>query len=220
MPPWVGSGCRQMRVATGSRSSGTASSATRSRPSAVLSVIGSRRAGRTEFARIFSVTPAGYRGPARNPRSTSAVERSRPRRDPSMSQLRTRLLALTCAAAAVLSTAHVTTADASAVSSLDSLRATHPGLDGLLDGGTPTGRAIVELDAAPTAADVAALEALGLTVQPMHRLPLALVQGSVAEIAGVVSHGIGTDVYPDEVLQYDDTASSNAMSSSIGAAKE
>ena len=137
-----------------------------------------------------------------------------------MSQLRTRLLALTCAAAAVLSTAHVTTADASAVSSLESLRATHPGLDRLLDGGTPTGRAIVELDSAPTAADVAALESLGLVVQPMHRLPMALVQGSVAEIAGAVSHGIGTDVYPDEVLRYDDTASSNAMSSSIGAAQK
>ena len=137
-----------------------------------------------------------------------------------MSQLHTRLLALTCAAAAVLSTAHVTTADASAVASLESLRVTHPGLDRLLDGGTPTGRAIVELDSAPTAADVAALEALGLVVQPMHRLPMALVQGSVAEIAGAVTRGIGTDVYPDEVLRYDDTASSNAMSSSIGAAQK
>jgi serine protease AprX len=138
-----------------------------------------------------------------------------------MSHLRTRLLALTCAAAAVLSTAGVTTADAAApTSSLTALRGTHPGLDRLLAGGTPTGRAIVEFAAVPTGAQVAALEALGLTVQPMHRLPMALVQGSVAQIAAAVTRGIGTDVYPDETLQYTDTASSDAMSSSVGAAKK
>ncbi|MBB6629242.1 S8 family serine peptidase [Nocardioides sp. KIGAM211] len=144
-----------------------------------------------------------------------------------MSHLRTRLLALTCAAAAVLSTAGITTAGpataagtvAASGSSLDVLRATRPGLDRLLSSGTPTGRGIVELDAVPTAAQVDRLEALGLTVQPMHRLPLALVQGSVAQIASAVTQGIGTDVYPDEVLQYTDTASSDAMSSTLGAAK-
>src|SRR5680860_322704 len=52
MPPWVGNGCRQTRVATGSRSSGSASSPTRSRPSAVCRVSGSRLAGSTELARI------------------------------------------------------------------------------------------------------------------------------------------------------------------------
>ena len=55
MPPWVGSGWRQISVATGSRSSGSASSPTSRRPSAVSSVIGSRRAGRTELPRIFAM---------------------------------------------------------------------------------------------------------------------------------------------------------------------
>src|ERR1700722_12901623 len=52
MPPPVGSGCRQMSVATGGRSSGVASSPTRVRPSAVRRVIGSRPAGRMVLARI------------------------------------------------------------------------------------------------------------------------------------------------------------------------
>src|SRR6478672_7744356 len=61
MPPWVGSGCRQISVATGSPSSGRASSATSLNPSAVSRVTGSRRAGSTELARIFWLTGAGYR---------------------------------------------------------------------------------------------------------------------------------------------------------------
>ncbi len=52
IPPCVGSGCRQTSVATGSRSAGSAISPTRESPSAVCSVIASRRAGSTEFARI------------------------------------------------------------------------------------------------------------------------------------------------------------------------
>ncbi|GAB3764413.1 serine protease AprX [Nocardioides ginsengisegetis] len=133
-----------------------------------------------------------------------------------MSHLRTRLLALTCAAAAVLSTTGVTSAESA---SAQALAGTHPGLARLLAGGTPTGRAIVELPSVPTAAQVSALRGLGLTVQPMHRLPMALVQGSVAQITSAVTSGIGTDVYPDEQLQYTDTASSDAMSSTVGAAK-
>ena len=74
MPPWVGSGCRQMSVATGSRSAGRASSPTRSSPSAVCRVTGSRRAGKTVLALISlivfpvpvvrgcgSVGPVGWR---------------------------------------------------------------------------------------------------------------------------------------------------------------
>ena len=139
-----------------------------------------------------------------------------------MSHLRTRLVALTCATAAVLSTTGVTSAapaTADAAVSLNTLRATHPGLDRVLTSGTPTGRAIVELSAVPSATDVSRLEALGLTVQPMHRLPLALVEGTEPQIASVVTQGAASDVYPDEVLQYTDTASSDAMSSSIGAAR-
>src|SRR6476659_7490872 len=56
-PPWVGSGCSVTSVATGSRSTGTASSPTRLRPSAVCSVTGVRRAGSTVTARISSGPP-------------------------------------------------------------------------------------------------------------------------------------------------------------------
>ncbi len=52
MPPCVGSGCRQTIVATGARSTGRASSPTRRRPSDVVRVSGSRRAGSTLFATI------------------------------------------------------------------------------------------------------------------------------------------------------------------------
>src|SRR3984957_13297907 len=51
-PPAGGSGCRQMSVAAGGRSSGCASSPTSARPSAVGRVTGSRRAGRVVLARI------------------------------------------------------------------------------------------------------------------------------------------------------------------------
>src|SRR6478609_8910684 len=46
-PPCVGRGCSVTRVATGSRSAGSASSPTSVRPSAVCSSTSSRRAGRT-----------------------------------------------------------------------------------------------------------------------------------------------------------------------------
>src|SRR6185437_15615033 len=58
IPPCVGSGCRQMSVAAGSRCSGSASSPIRCSPSSVVSVIGVRRAGRT-VAALMSVSPRG-----------------------------------------------------------------------------------------------------------------------------------------------------------------
>src|SRR4051812_39587011 len=70
MPPWVGSGCRQTRVATGSRSAGRASSPTSASPSAVCRVSGSRRAGRTELARIGGMPPFS---PTRLARPPAAV---------------------------------------------------------------------------------------------------------------------------------------------------
>src|ERR1700733_7589309 len=57
IPPAVGSGCRQMSVAAGGRSSGCASSPTSARPSAVCRVTGSRRAGRIVLARISVMGP-------------------------------------------------------------------------------------------------------------------------------------------------------------------
>jgi serine protease AprX len=118
-----------------------------------------------------------------------------------MPLLRTRLTALTCAAAAALTTAGSLPASAAPeATSLPALRTTHPGLDRLLAGGSPTGRAIVELDSVPTTAQVGSLEDLGLSVRPLHRLPMAVVEGTTAQMAAAVTSGIGTDVYPDEVL--------------------
>src|SRR6185437_7820638 len=68
MPPAVGSGCRQIKVATGGRSSGWASSPTRSRPSAVRSTMSSRRAGSTVLALmswLFMYSSPVTRWPAR-----------------------------------------------------------------------------------------------------------------------------------------------------------
>ena len=58
IPPCVGSGCRQTRVATGVAVLPAARARRPARrPSAVCSVIASRRAGRTEFARIAGMPP-------------------------------------------------------------------------------------------------------------------------------------------------------------------
>ena len=88
-----------------------------------------------------------------------------------------------------------------------------PGLDRLLAvyDGTALTRGIATFDAAPTAAQVAALRALGLVTQPMKHVPLALVYGSVATMQLAVSTGRANDVYPDERLQYFNTASSDAI---------
>jgi serine protease AprX len=137
-----------------------------------------------------------------------------------MSHLRIRRLALTCAAAAALSATGATSAGAAAPApTATQLAASHPGLGRLLADGTPTGRAIVTFGSVPTAAEVASLEGLGLTVQPMTRLPLALVAGTPGQLAATVTTGIGRDVYPDERLDYLDTDSSDAMSSSASAAQ-
>ncbi|CAI9404970.1 S8 family serine peptidase [Nocardioides sp. T2.26MG-1] len=140
-----------------------------------------------------------------------------------MPSSRTRLLALTCALAATLSLTGVASASTAAAPTgtptAVALAATHRGLDRLLTDGTPNGRAIVTFDAVPTAAEVGALRALGLTVQPMSHLPLALVDGPVAAMVRAVAGGIGLDVYPDERLQLLDTPATEAMSSSPAAAR-
>jgi serine protease AprX len=63
----------------------------------------------------------------------------------------------------------------------------------------------------PTAVDVARLTSLGLEVQAMKQLPLAIVKGSVASMQQAVVTGAANDVYPDERVQLFDTTSSNAM---------
>ena len=147
-----------------------------------------------------------------------------------MPHLRSRLVALTCAAAVALPLSGVTSAATEAstttasiagtANTLAQLSSTHVGVRRLLADGARADRAIVSFDAVPTAAQVQALTALGLVVQPMKRLPLALVQGTLPQLLASVTRGIATDVYPDEALTYLDTASSNTMSSSIGAAKK
>ncbi|MGH8222803.1 MAG: S8 family peptidase, partial [Woeseiaceae bacterium] len=88
-----------------------------------------------------------------------------------------------------------------------------PGLARLLAvyDGTALTRGIASFDSVPTAAQAAALRNLGLVTQPMRRVPLALVYGSVATMQAAVAAGIAKDVYPDERLDLFDTASSDAM---------
>ena len=72
-------------------------------------------------------------------------------------------------------------------------------------------RGIATFDAVPSALQVNGLRALGLTVQPMQNVPLALVLGPVAALESAVTTGVANDVYPDEQLEYLDTTSTDAM---------
>ncbi|HUR83031.1 MAG TPA: S8 family serine peptidase [Thermoanaerobaculia bacterium] len=88
-----------------------------------------------------------------------------------------------------------------------------PGLSRLLAASnlSLSARGIATFDAIPTATQVRALQALGLAVQPMSRVPLANVVGPLSAMQAAVANGIATDVYPDERIQLLDTASSDAM---------
>ena len=92
------------------------------------------------------------------------------------------------------------------------------GLSALLANGTPSGRAIVELPHVATKTDVSALKALGLTTQPLKKLPMVIVAGPTAAMKAAVTTGLAQDVYPDERIKLLDTPSSNAMSSTPAAA--
>jgi serine protease AprX len=72
-------------------------------------------------------------------------------------------------------------------------------------------RGIAEFSAVPTASQVSALKGLGLLVQPMQKVRLALVYGAVSAMKQAVNSGVALDVYPDTPIQLLDTASSNAM---------
>lgn len=136
-----------------------------------------------------------------------------------MSSLRTRVAALTCTAALTLTCAAVTPAPAGATAPVPD----RPGLSLLHSTGLAADRdalGIATFGTVPTAAQVAALRDLGLVVQPMEALPLALVHGEVGALTEAVRAGVARDVYPDEELAYHDTTSSNVVSSSVGAAKE
>jgi len=74
-----------------------------------------------------------------------------------------------------------------------------------------TVRGIATFDAVPNAGQVSALKGLGLFVQPMDNVPLALVVGTAGQMQAAVAGGIASDVYPDEPIELFDTASSDAM---------
>jgi len=91
------------------------------------------------------------------------------------------------------------------------------GLGQLLTAFAPTAsvRGVAEFGAVPTSGQVSALEALGLVVQPMRHVPLALVSGLVSSMQAAVSAGVADDVYPDTPIQLLDTASSDAMGAAL-----
>ena len=72
-------------------------------------------------------------------------------------------------------------------------------------------RGIAEFSEVPSASQVTALKNLGLLVQPMQKVRLALVYGSVGAMKQAVNSGAALDIYPDARIQLLDTASSNAM---------
>jgi serine protease AprX len=70
---------------------------------------------------------------------------------------------------------------------------------------------IATFDGIPTAGAANGMAALGLSVQRMHQLPLALVYGPVGAMEAAVSAGLVRDVYPDTEIEYFDTSSADAM---------
>src|SRR5262249_20693992 len=80
---------------------------------------------------------------------------------------------------------------------------------------TTSVRGIAEFGTVPTSAQVASLQALGLVVQPMRHVPLALVAGPVAAMQAAVTSGAAEDVYPDSPIQLLDTSSSDAMGAAL-----
>jgi serine protease AprX len=56
--------------------------------------------------------------------------------------------------------------------------------------------------APPSASKAAALRKLGLTVQPMKHLPVALLYGTKARLRNAVARGLAADVYPNERLDW------------------
>ena len=92
-----------------------------------------------------------------------------------------------------------------------------PGLDRLRSAYTAVAvtQGIATFEAPPTAAQVSGLQALGLFVQPMRNVPLAIVHGSVAAMETAVSTGLVSDVYPNERIELFDTRSADAMGAAV-----
>jgi serine protease AprX len=86
-----------------------------------------------------------------------------------------------------------------------------PGLVQLAALRTSSGRGIATFDSVPTAGEVRALQGLGLEVQPMRRLPSALLRGPFSAMVRAVSLGLVNDVYPDDPIELHDQKSADAM---------
>ncbi len=77
--------------------------------------------------------------------------------------------------------------------------------DGSIDGVATFGGTM------PTATQIDGLRGLGLRVQPLQHLPLALLRGPRAAMVQAVTTGLATDVYPNERLVLYSTSSNAAM---------
>jgi serine protease AprX len=86
---------------------------------------------------------------------------------------------------------------------LNRLLATHSATDAV--------RGIATFAAIPGAADTERLKGLGLAVQSMRHVPLALLAGPVSAMEAAVRLGYVQDVYPDDPIELFDTKSSDAM---------
>ena len=125
-----------------------------------------------------------------------------------------RLLVLALAAALTLLASSAVSLGSSTVADPVGLARLKAGFDA-----TSVVRGIATLGHVPTSADIAALQALGLTVQPMKHLPLALVRGPVQSIEAAVRAHTANDVYPDDRIQLLDQTSSDAMGAAYWRAK-
>jgi serine protease AprX len=76
---------------------------------------------------------------------------------------------------------------------------------------TASVRGIATFDGVPKRAEVKALRRLGLTVNPMKNVSLAIVYGKVSAMNAAVNRGIANDVYPDDPIKLLDTVSSDSM---------
>lgn len=68
---------------------------------------------------------------------------------------------------------------------------------------------------APTPAQIQGLKSLGLRVQPLAHLPLALVQGSPGQLLSAVTSGLAGDVYPNGPMHFF-SATSDASIDALG----
>src|SRR5918999_3485475 len=80
-------------------------------------------------------------------------------------------------------------------------------------------RGIATFEAVPTALRATALRSLGVQVQLMENVPLAILNGPVAAMRLAVAKGLASDVSPDEPIELLDTASANAMGAAIPRSK-